>query len=94
MDAQEEQDEGTGVERIVKRFGGDSAMARALGVKFASLIQGWRERGAIPVRHHALILDKAVELDIRMEREDFISIPINHPAFSLPKPRAVRSKAA
>lgn len=36
------------LEALVRRFGGLSAMARALGHAHASTVQGWRDRGAIP----------------------------------------------
>ncbi|MBN2752619.1 MAG: hypothetical protein JXQ84_07910 [Rhodospirillaceae bacterium] len=36
------------VKRLVKVFGGISAMARALGHAHPSTVQGWKERGAIP----------------------------------------------
>lgn len=36
------------VEALVRRFGGLSAMARALGHAHPTTVQGWRDRGAIP----------------------------------------------
>ncbi|WP_425291303.1 carph-isopro domain-containing protein [Cohaesibacter gelatinilyticus] len=36
------------VRNIVERFGGLSAMARALGHKHPTTIQGWRDKDRIP----------------------------------------------
>lgn len=36
------------VDALVRRFGGLTAMARALGHAHPTTVQGWRERGAIP----------------------------------------------
>lgn len=36
------------VDALVRRFGGLTAMARALGHSHPSTVQGWQQRGAIP----------------------------------------------
>ena len=45
-------------QKIIARFGGIRPMAARLGVA-VSTVQGWRERGAIPARHHARVREAA-----------------------------------
>ncbi len=45
-------------QQVIARFGGIRPMASKLGVA-VSTVQGWRERGAIPARHHARVLEAA-----------------------------------
>ena len=45
-------------QQVIARFGGIRPMAGKLGVA-VSTVQGWRERGAIPARHHARVLTAA-----------------------------------
>lgn len=35
-------------ERVIQRFGGIAALARCLGHKNRSTVQGWSDRGSIP----------------------------------------------
>ena len=52
-------DDGTAPgQQVIARFGGIRPMASKLGVA-VSTVQGWRERGAIPARHHARVLEAA-----------------------------------
>ncbi len=52
-------DDGTASgQQVIARFGGIRPMASKLGVA-VSTVQGWRERGAIPARHHARVLEAA-----------------------------------
>lgn len=44
---------------VIAKFGGIAALARKLGHENASTVQGWKERGFIPVRHHVALLDLA-----------------------------------
>ena len=55
-------------ERTIERFGGLSALARALGHKHVTTVQGWKERGFIPARQQADVLRAA-------EREGFDLTP-------------------
>jgi uroporphyrinogen-III synthase len=45
-------------QKVITRFGGIRPMAAKLGVA-VSTVQGWRERGAIPARHHERVLEAA-----------------------------------
>jgi hypothetical protein len=45
-------------QKIIARFGGIRPMAGKLGVA-VSTVQGWRERGAIPLRHHGRVREAA-----------------------------------
>ncbi len=52
-------DDGTATgQQVIARFGGIRPMASKLEVA-VSTVQGWRERGAIPARHHARVLEAA-----------------------------------
>lgn len=62
-------------ERIIRDFGGITAMANALGHKHASTVQGWKERGVIPVRQQGFVLAKAREKGINLKPEDFFDLP-------------------
>ena len=52
---------------IIEKFGGVCAMARTLGIKYPSVIQGWKDRKKIPEWRIDLILNKAKELNIDIE---------------------------
>lgn len=57
---------------IIDKFGGMSALARAIDPKLpASVVQGWKERGTIPVRWHRRILDAAKARDVALTPNDF-----------------------
>lgn len=58
------------VERIVQRFGGTRAMARALGVN-ASNVDRWRHLGRIPAKRQPLILELGQALDPPLQPADF-----------------------
>ena len=47
------------IQEIIERFGGQRAMATALGHKHSSTVQSWRDRGGFPKRSHQSILDAA-----------------------------------
>ncbi|MBB4212824.1 hypothetical protein EV659_1208 [Rhodothalassium salexigens DSM 2132] len=61
----------TQAEKIIEAFGGISPMARRLGHRHASTVQGWKERGFIPVRRHVEVLTAAREHGIPLQPEDF-----------------------
>ena len=63
---------GRAVDSVIESFGGLSRLARALGHSHVTTVQGWRERGAIPVRHHARILEAARSLGIQLRRNDLL----------------------
>lgn len=63
---------GRAVDAVIESFGGLSRLAKALGHSHVTTVQGWRDRGAIPVKHHACILDAARTLGIPLNRNDLL----------------------
>ena len=63
----------TPAEKIIERFGGIAALARALGHKQPSTVQGWKERGFIPARRQALVLAAARDQYIELTPADFFA---------------------
>jgi len=63
---------GRAVDAVIESFGGLSRLAKALGHSHVTTVQGWRDRGAIPVKHHARILDAARTLGIPINRNDLL----------------------
>ena len=59
----------TGARRIIARFGGIRPMAGKLGVA-VSTVQGWRERGAIPPRHHQRLRAAAEAHGVEIDPQD------------------------
>lgn len=60
-------------ELIIERFGGIAALARALGHANSSTVQGWKERGFIPFRHHEDVLGAARDIGLNLSGDDFLS---------------------
>lgn len=60
-------------EIIIERFGGITALSQALGHKHPSTVQGWRDRGIIPVRRQAELLKLAKRMEIPLSPEELIS---------------------
>ena len=63
----------THVEIIIDRFGGMTALARALGHKNPTTVQGWKVRGIIPARQQRELLDLAKRSGVRLEPADFFA---------------------
>jgi TorA maturation chaperone TorD len=63
---------GRAVDAVIKSFGGLSRLAKALGHSHVTTVQGWRDRGAIPVKHHVRILEAARGLGIPLDRNDLL----------------------
>ena len=61
-------------ERIIRRFGGQSALARLLGRR-QSTIQHWAATGTIPARWHSTLLSLARQEGILLEPKDFTAAP-------------------
>ena len=59
-------------ERIVQRFGGQSALAALLG-KRQSTVQHWVKTGRIPSQWHEPLMDLAAKKGIALEPADFVS---------------------
>ena len=66
-----ETDDQSQAERIIDKFGGISALARALGHKHPTTVQGWKDRKFIPARHQTEVLKRARELGIDLVADDF-----------------------
>lgn len=58
-------------EQIIAKFGGITALSRALGHKHPSTVQGWKERGFIPANRQEEVLGKAREAGVELAPEDF-----------------------
>ena len=65
----------TPARKIIGKFGGISAAARALGHKNVSTVQGWCERGVIPIRQQASVFAAAERLGIHLSFEEFVPVP-------------------
>lgn len=61
----------TQAEHIIAKFGGTTALSRALGHPYPTKVQGWKTRGRIPSQHHSPILAKAGEIGIELSPTDF-----------------------
>lgn len=64
----------TQAERIINKFGGINAMARALGHKNASTVQGWKDRGTIPAKQHQPVWEAAQARGIEISLSDFAAV--------------------
>jgi hypothetical protein len=64
----------TQAERIIQKFGGISAMARVLGHRNSSTVQGWSERGTIPPKQHQAIWDAAKANKIKLDLREFAAV--------------------
>jgi TorA maturation chaperone TorD len=63
---------GRAVDAVIESFGGLSRLAKALGHAHVTTVQGWQDRGAIPMKHHARILEAARGLGIALDRDDLL----------------------
>lgn len=61
-------------QEIIRRFGGVRALAKALGHKNASTVQGWYERACIPTRRQSEILGLAAKTGTRLTPSDFFDV--------------------
>ena len=61
-------------QKVIARFGGIRPMAGKLGVA-VSTVQGWRERGAIPLRHHDRVREAARASGIEIAPADLAAVP-------------------
>ncbi|WP_417834722.1 carph-isopro domain-containing protein [Thalassospira xiamenensis] len=58
-------------DRIIDRFGGLHATAKALGHRHVTTVQGWKERGYIPGKQIPAVLKAARNLNIEITLKDF-----------------------
>ncbi len=61
-------------ERVIRRFGGQSALAALLGRR-QSTIQYWAKTGRIPARWQGVLLRLARERGVPLEPKDFVATP-------------------
>ena len=59
------------VDRIISRFGGLAPMARALGHRHPTTVQGWKARGVIPARQQSQVLEAARRSGVPLGPSDF-----------------------
>lgn len=64
----------TQAQRIIDKFGGLAALARALGHANPTTVQGWKERGVIPPKHHQAVWNAAKSAGIPIAITDFVAI--------------------
>ncbi|MGN0913059.1 MAG: carph-isopro domain-containing protein [Alphaproteobacteria bacterium] len=57
------------VTEIIEAFGGVCSMARKLGIKYPSIVQGWKNRDKIPEWRMLLIEAKAKEYNIDIQQK-------------------------
>ena len=58
---------------IIAKFGGMSALARALGHRNPTTVQGWKQRGFIPARRQGDVLDAAKAKGIELSPAEFLA---------------------
>ncbi|OPH21620.1 hypothetical protein D9623_26620 (plasmid) [Azospirillum brasilense] len=61
----------TQAEHIISRFGTISALARKLGHKHPTTVQGWKERGWVPADQQPLVLKVGADLEPPLTPQDF-----------------------
>lgn len=61
------------VNRIIDIFGGLTATAKAIGVKYPSVVQQWRDRGNIPSRYYTQIIAAAADRGVSLTLGDFFT---------------------
>jgi hypothetical protein len=62
----------TPAQRIISKFGGQSALAEAIG-KSQSTVQYWNKSGTIPGKWHAVVIEAAEAKGLTVEPGDFIA---------------------
>lgn len=62
----------TPAERIIAEFGGLGKLAKALGHRHRTTVQGWRDRGVIPVRHAPQIIEAGSRAGKTITADDFM----------------------
>jgi hypothetical protein len=62
-------------ERIIGLFGGISALARALGHRHITTVQGWKIRGRVPADQVPEIIAAADRAGIALTHSDFFVMP-------------------
>jgi len=57
---------------VIDRFGGVRPMAAALGHKNPSTVQGWKERGVIPVRQIPSVIEAAESDGVSVSLDELV----------------------
>ena len=65
-------EEATWAERVIRRFGGQSALANLLGRR-QSTVEHWASTGRIPAQWHAPLMSLARQRGIVLEARDFVA---------------------
>ncbi|HEY2651857.1 MAG TPA: inositol-3-phosphate synthase [Solirubrobacteraceae bacterium] len=68
---------GNPAERVIRRFGGQSALATLLGRR-QSTVEHWAQTGRIPAQWHQPLLALARQRGISLEAKDFVEISNHH----------------
>lgn len=63
----------TNVAAIIEKFGGLTALARALGHKHPTTVQGWKDRGLVPSHQIPLVIAAGRERGIELTPADFFA---------------------
>jgi len=66
----------TQAKRIIQKFGGVYPMARALGHKNPTTVQGWLNRGFIPPRQHNGVWEAAQRGGVDLNLADFAAVAL------------------
>ena len=61
----------TPAKTIIAKFGGLTALARALGHRHPTTVQGWLKSGFVPARQQVLVIEAAKREGIAIEAADF-----------------------
>jgi myo-inositol-1-phosphate synthase len=69
--------DGNPAERVIRRFGGQSALAQLLGRR-QSTVEHWAQTGRIPAQWHQALLALARQRGIVLEARDFVEISKHH----------------
>jgi myo-inositol-1-phosphate synthase len=67
----------TPAERVIRKFGGQSALAQLLG-KRQSTVEHWAQTGRVPAQWHQPLLNLARERGINLEAKDFVEATQHH----------------
>lgn len=63
---------GAGITSIIDRLGGLTELAKALGHKNPTTVQGWKARGVIPIRHIPAVIEIGRAKGVDLELSDFL----------------------
>jgi hypothetical protein len=62
-------------ERVIGLFGGITGLARALGHRHPTTVQGWRDRGRVPSEQIPEVIDAGRKAGVSLTHEDFFIVP-------------------